>query len=138
MDVIALARQLGAALQQDERYIAFKEAQKANEEDTALNELISQLQLLQVSFQHEASKEDKDESKLEVMDKQFGQLYAKVMQNPNMKAYETAAGEIDSLMRYINAIFTLCLQGEDPETCEPPVEQEHDCGGDCSGCSGCQ
>ena len=37
MDVIAKARELGAALQQDERYTKLMEAQKANEADTALN-----------------------------------------------------------------------------------------------------
>ena len=59
MDVIAKARELGAALQQDERYLKLMEAQKANEEDTALNELIARIQLVQMSFQHEAQKEDK-------------------------------------------------------------------------------
>ena len=50
MDIIELTRQLGAALQQDERYCAFKAAQKANEEDDALNELIGKLQLLQLEI----------------------------------------------------------------------------------------
>ena len=56
MDVIAKARELGAALQQDERYTKLMEAQKANEADTALNELIAKIQLVQMSFQHEAAK----------------------------------------------------------------------------------
>ena len=60
MDVIAKARELGAALQQDERYTKLMEAQKANEADTALNELIAKIQLVQMSFQHEAAKEDKN------------------------------------------------------------------------------
>ena len=33
MDLIKLTRQLGAAIQQDERYLAFQAARKANEED---------------------------------------------------------------------------------------------------------
>ena len=57
MDVIAKARELGALLQQDERYLKFAEVQKANEEDKELNELIARIQLVQMSFQHEASKE---------------------------------------------------------------------------------
>lgn len=137
MDVIALARELGAALQQDERYLKFKAAQEANEKDEALNELIAKLQLLQVSFQHEASKEDKDETKLQEMDQEFGQLYQQIMGNPNMQAYEASAAEIDNLMKYINAIFTLCLQGEDPATCEPK-SAEGSCGGNCGSCGGCQ
>ena len=136
MDVIAKARELGALLQQDERYIKLMEAQKANEEDTALNELIARIQLVQMSFQHEAQKEDKNEQKLQAYDKEFGEIYTQIMANPNMQAYESARAEIDALMQYINNIFVLCLQGEDPATCEPKME-EHNCGGECSSCSGC-
>lgn len=135
MDVIAIARQLGAALQQDERYLALKKAQETNEADNELNEKIAKLQLLQLSFQQEAQKEEKDSAKLQEMDKEFGQLYSQIMANENMKAYEAAAAEIDGLMKYINGIFSLCLQGEDPETCEP--KDEHDCHGDCCDCGGC-
>ncbi len=136
MDVIAKARELGALLQQDERYIKLMEAQKANEADTELNELIARIQLIQMSFQHEATKEDKNEQKLEAYDKEFGEIYTKIMANPNMQAYEAARTEIDNLMNYITSIFALCLQGEDPATCEPQT-QEHNCGGECSSCSGC-
>lgn len=135
MDVIAIARELGAALQKDERYLKLAAAQKANEEDTALNELISKLQLVQLSFQQEASKEEKDDAKLQEMDAEFSQLYAQVMANPNMQAYQNAAQEVDKLMKYVNGIFTLCLQGQDPATCEP--EEEHHCSGECSSCGGC-
>ncbi|MBQ4627311.1 MAG: YlbF family regulator, partial [Clostridia bacterium] len=69
MDVIAKARELGALLQQDERYVKLMEAQKANEADTELNELIARIQLIQMSFQHEANKEDRNEQKLEAYDK---------------------------------------------------------------------
>ena len=136
MDVIAKARELGALLQQDERYVKLMEAQKANEEDTALNELIARIQLVQMSFQHEATKEDKNEQKLEAYDKEFGEIYTQIMANPNMQAYEAARKDIDDLMQYINAIFALCLQGEDPATCAPP-KHDHECGGECSSCGGC-
>ena len=135
MDVIAKARELGALLQQDERYVALMNAQKANEDDKELNELIARIQLVQMSFQHEASKEDKNQQKLEAYDKEFGEIYTKIMANPNMQAFEAARSEIDKLMNYINGIFALCLQGQDPATCEP--QQQHDCGGECSSCSGC-
>ena len=135
MDVIAKARELGALLQQDERYVALMNAQKANEDDKELNELIARIQLVQMSFQHEASKEDKNQQKLEAYDKEFGEIYTKIMANPNMQAFEAARSEIDKLMNYINGIFALCLQGEDPATCEP--QQQHECGGECSSCGGC-
>ena len=37
MNVIAKTRELGAVIQQDERYLRFTEARKANEADDALN-----------------------------------------------------------------------------------------------------
>ena len=37
MELEKLARQLGAAIQQDKDYLDFQEAMKKNEEDTALN-----------------------------------------------------------------------------------------------------
>ena len=136
MDIIELTRQLGAALQQDERYFAFKAAQKANEEDDALNGLIGKLQLLQLQYQQEASKDDKDEAKLRQIDADYGNTYAEIMSNENMKAYDAAVKEVDKLMKYINGILTLCIQGEDPATCEPHIH-EHDCSCGCDGCDGC-
>ena len=39
MDIIKLTRELGAAIQQDDRYAKFQAAQKANEEDKDLNSM---------------------------------------------------------------------------------------------------
>ena len=135
MDIIKLTRELGAAIQQDERYIKFQAAQKANDEDKELNELMGKIQLVHMSYQHEASKEDANEQKLAAYETEFNDLYKKVMENENMQNYEVARVEIDEMMQYITSILALCVQGEDPATCEP--KQEHHCGGDCSGCSGC-
>ncbi len=136
MDIIEMTRQLGAALQQDERYFAFRNAQKTNEEDAQLNDLIGKLQLLQLQYQQEASKDDKDEAKLRQIDADYGNTYAEIMSNENMKAYDAAVKEVDKLMKYINGILTLCIQGEDPATCEPHIH-EHDCSCGCDGCDGC-
>ena len=115
MDIIKLTRELGAAIQQDDRYAKFQAAQKANEEDKDLNDLMGKIQLVHMSYQH---------------------LYKKVMENEHMRDYEVARAEIDEMMHYITGILALCIQGEDPATCEPE-EEHHHCGGDCSGCSGC-
>ena len=55
MDIIKLTRKLGAAIQQDDRYAKFQAAQKANEEDKDLNDLMGKIQLVHMSYQHEAS-----------------------------------------------------------------------------------
>ena len=58
MDVIKLTRDLGAAIQQDARYLRFAAAREANEKDPELLDLMGQIQLLQMNYQQEASKEE--------------------------------------------------------------------------------
>ena len=126
-----LTRELGKAIQQDERYLAMQKAIEANEKDTALNELMSKIQLIQVSYQHEASKEEPDEGKMQAYDEEFRSVYAEIMMNENMRNYEIARKDIDDLMNYITGILAMCVNGDDPDTCDPTA---HSCGGDCSGC----
>ena len=131
MSLEKLTRELGKAIQQDERYLAMQKAIEANEKDTALNELMSKIQLIQVSYQHEASKEEPDEGKMKAYDEEFRGVYTEIMMNPNMQAYEKARQDIDELMNYLTGILAMCVNGDDPDTCDP---EAHQCGGDCSGC----
>lgn len=131
MSLEKLTRELGKAIQQDERYLAMQKAIEANEKDTALNELMSKIQLIQVSYQHEASKEEPDEGKMQAYDEEFRGVYTQIMMNPNMQAYEKARKDIDELMNYLTGILAMCVNGDDPDTCDPTA---HSCGGDCSGC----
>ena len=133
MDIIKLTRELGKAIQADERYAKFVAAREVNEKDDELNELIGRMQLTHMSYQHEASKEDANEQKLQAYEEEFMGLREKVLNNQNMINYEKARMDIDEMMNYIVAILTECIKGEDPETCEPP--QEHSCGGNCASCS---
>ena len=136
MDIIKMTRDLGAAIQQDERYLKFKQARETNENDKELMDLIGEIQLIQMNFQQEAGKEDADEDKLKAYNENFEKLYAEFMANEKMKAYEEARAEIDTLMNDVMQILGLCVNGEDPYTCQPE-EHNHDCGGECSSCSGC-
>lgn len=131
MSLEKLTRELGKAIQQDERYLAMQKAIEANEKDTALNELMSKIQLIQVSYQHEASKENPDEGKMQAYNEEFGGVYTQIMMNPNMQAYEKARKDIDELMNYLTGILAMCVNGDDPDTCDPTA---HSCGGDCSCC----
>ena len=131
MSLEKLTRELGKAIQLDERYLAMQKAIEANEKDTALNELMSKIQLIQVSYQHEASKEEPNEEKMKAYDEEFRGVYTEIMMNPNMQAYEKARQDIDELMNYLTGILAMCVNGDDPDTCDPKA---HQCGGDCSGC----
>ena len=131
MSLEKLTRELGKAIQQDERYLAMQKAIEANEKDTALNELMSKIQLIQVSAQHEASKENPDEGKMQAYNEEFRGVYTEIMMNPNMQAYEKARQDMDELMNFLTGILAMCVNGDDPDTCDPTA---HQCGGDCSGC----
>lgn len=133
MTVEQLTRELGKEIQNDERYKALQKAIEANEQDAPLNELMGKLQFVQVSYQHEASKEDADEAKMQAYDKEFRELYAQIMQNENMRNYEIARKDVDDMMNFITGILSMCVNGDDPATCDPTA---HSCGGDCSGCGG--
>lgn len=135
MTVIELTRELGKAIQADERYLKLMAAKEANDNDSDLNALIGKLNLIQMSYQHEAEG-DADEAKMNEFDKEFREVYGEVMLNENMKNYEAAREEVDDMMNYIMQILSLCVNGEDPETCEPAAP-DGACTGSCSTCGGC-
>lgn len=133
MDLIQMTRELGAAIQKDERYLAFAKARQDNEEDVELMGIMGQLQMLQMNFQREQEKAEANEEKLEKINEEFEAVYGKFMANEKMQVYEQARSEIDALMNNIMQILGLCVNGADPLTCQP---EEHECDGNCSsGCS---
>ena len=137
MSVIELARQLGAEIQKDERYLAFAAAKEANEKDEALNALMGEIQMIQMNYQMEASKETPDSAKMQEFEAEFNAKYEAFMANENMQKYDEARAQVDSMMNYIMQILGLCVNGADPATCEPEQQHDHSCDGSCSSCSGC-
>ncbi len=135
MTIIELTRQLGAAIQEDERYKTFDEIKKVMDADAPLNDLIGKINLTQLNYQNEAAKgEEADEKALEKYGSEFEALYKEVMLNGNMVKFEAAKVAIDDMMNEIMGILALCIDGQDPATCEP---QQHQCGGSCESCGGC-
>ena len=135
MDVIEVTRQLGTAIQADERYKKFVAAKEASDKNPEVDKYMQKIDELRNKYQAEATKENADETVLGNLDKEFQDTYAKLMADPNMKDYEAARQEVDAMMNYLMQILYLCVNGEDPATCEP--QQEHSCSGECSCCSGC-
>ena len=61
MDVIATARELGKAIQQDERFIRMMAAQQTNDDDEQLQKLIGDFNLKRVDLNSEVSKAERDQ-----------------------------------------------------------------------------
>lgn len=135
MDIIKLARELGAAIQQDEDYIAMESARKANDEDEELQAMIEKFSVLSAAAEYEQEKDNPNEEIMESYGQQLQELYNNIMQNVNMARFERAKDAMDEKMNYLISILAAAVNGEDPMTFEP--EEEHHCGGDCGGCSGC-
>ena len=135
MDIIEAARNLGAVLQQDERYKKYVEARKANDNDEELQKLVGEFNLARMQVDNEFQKEeaDRDNEKIREFNVTIRQLYGKIMCNDTMMEFNKAKSEFDAVMQRVNGIIELAIEGEDPATCEPASG----CTGSCATCSGC-
>ena len=134
MDIIEMTRELGRALQNDERYIAMVTARQASDEDQALQEAIGEFNLKRMAISNEAQKDDRNEETLQRLNAEFHAVYQKIMENEHMLRYNDAKNEFDALLQRMTGILSLCADGEDPETCDYDAAS---CGGNCSSCAGC-
>lgn len=128
-----MTRELGKALQSDERYIGMRIAQQRCDEDEALQAMMEALNEKRAAINAEIQKDERDEDALRNLNQDFRLLYAQIMENPRMLAYNQAKTGFDALIRQVTAIIGLCADGEDPDTCD----YEAVCAGDCSSCAGC-
>ena len=129
MDIIQMARELGKALQQDDRYIAYMLAKQVNDEDTALQADINRFDELRAELNTIMSSENANHDKLRETDRELKEVYRKIMANKNMLVFNAAQKSLEGLVSSINEIISLCANGEDPDTCEPSSG--------CAECGGC-
>ncbi|MCI8554019.1 MAG: YlbF family regulator [Clostridiales bacterium] len=131
--IIDMTRDLAHALQGDERFIRTQLAQAAADEDKELQALIGEFNLKRIALNNENVKEEKDGDKITALDGEIREIYARIMANPHMSAYQQAKEGLDALVRHMASIITLSAQGQDPDGIEPSG-----CSGSCSTCGGCQ
>ncbi|MCQ2460329.1 MAG: YlbF family regulator [Ruminococcus sp.] len=134
MDVMELTRELGKAIQQDDRYIAYTLAKKVNDEDAELQKDIERFTELRNQVSAAMTSENLDKDNLVELDKEMKEVYQKIMSNTNMVVFQSAQTNLENLITNIQQIISLCANGEDPETCQP---QTSGCTGSCSTCGGC-
>ncbi len=137
MDIIERTRELGKEIQKDERYLKFRLAAQAAEEDGALQDLLGAYNRGRLALQSELQKpqEERDDGKIQTYRQQLNAGYFAVMKNPRMAAYNRARAGLDLLMRRMTAILEKSAAGEDPETADYTAPA---CGGDCASCAGCR
>lgn len=137
MNVIESARALGAAIQQDERYLKFQEATKASDTDGELQSKIGEFNLLRMKLSNEMQKPEgeKDADTMTSLDTEIKALYDEIMAMPTMVAYNDAKAGLDDMLGSVNFIISMAANGEDPMTC--PDHAPSGCGGSCATCGGC-
>lgn len=135
MDIIALAREIGKKIQNDDSYIRYQLAKQAADEDEELQKLINQFDIKRVEISEEAEKEEdeRDSEKVRKLNTEMRSIYAKIMTNERMINYNDAKDGFDIIMQRISAIIQKSAEGEDPET----ADYTPSCTGTCSTCGGC-
>ena len=133
MDVIKAVRELGKAMQQDERYIRYAKARLNNDNDTKLQAAIGEFNIIRMELDREISSENKNDEKVKELNEKLRTVYGDIMASPAMVEYNTAKAELDIMVNEINTIISKALDGEDPETCDAQAA----CTGSCSTCGGC-
>ncbi len=133
MDAITLARELGKAIQQDQRYIDFRQAEKTNDEDLELQKMIAEFNNVKTELNAQMSKSEKDSDKIKELDEKFKTLYNDIINRPDMLVYNEAKTKLDKVLSFVNQIIIGSVNGENPDE----IEEQVGCTGSCSGCSGC-
>lgn len=133
MDMIEMARELGKALQTDDRYIAYMLAKQVNDADEELQNDIDSFEKMRYDLSMELTKENKDTDRVKELDDNIKETYNKIMSNKNMIVFSAAQKSLEQLVGNIQEIITMSANGEDPATCEPASG----CTGSCATCGGC-
>ena len=135
MTVIEMARELGKKIQQEESYILLNTAQQAVEEDEELQEKIAEFNMKRYELTQEITKADRDDKKIEELDKVVHELYEVATNHEKLVAYNDAQDEFNEMFEYVLHIIQMSATGDDPDTIERP--EQGGCSGDCSSCGGC-
>ncbi|MEG1863410.1 MAG: YlbF family regulator [Oscillospiraceae bacterium] len=133
-DIIQEFKILATKLKSDDRLIYLEQARKMNDMDQELQELVGQFNLIRFNLNTEMVREEKDQEKINKLTEELNDVYAKVMENDSMIAYNECKQEADSLSQFIQAIISTAFNGGDPMAVELP---QGGCSGSCSSCSGC-
>ena len=133
MDVIAKARELGKAIQQDERFIRYAKARLANDDDKELQDAIGEFNIVRMELDREVNSDEKNDDKVKELNEKLRKVYSSVMSSPAMVEYNTAKAALDTLVNEINVIISKSIDGEDPDTCDT----SSGCTGSCDSCGGC-
>lgn len=132
--LLAMAIDLATQLQADSRCEAVRAAAAAADADEQLQTMISEFNLKRIAINTEESKPDGESNpeKLRELNAELRSIYASVMANERMMAYQNAQGELEELVNKLHLAINLAAQGQDPN-----LAAQEGCSGNCGTCGGC-
>ncbi|MBO7520463.1 MAG: YlbF family regulator [Clostridia bacterium] len=134
MTVLEAVRNLGEAIQADERFLRYAKAKLANDNDGELQDLIGRFNMVRMNLDEVMTAENRDEEKVQSLNEELRAVYLDIMGRDAMVEYNSSKVELDGMLNDINSVIMQCVDGADPKTVEPEV---HSCGGSCESCGGC-
>ena len=127
MSVFEIARQLGEALREDEKYKTMEATRKAFEENEELQSRVRAYAALQKQIQEKAGTPSPDTREIEQLQEQANRMYSGIVGDPVYAAARLAEDEVNELMNAVNRTITYSMTGSLPDSCTH----------DCSSCHGC-
>ena len=127
MDIIEMTRELARKLQQEDSYILLNTTQQAVEDDEALQEAIADFNMKRYELTQEVTKKDRDDEKIDELDKLVRGMYDDITNNEKMVAYNNAQDDFNEMFEYVLHILQMAATGDDPDSIEKP-----EAGGGCS------
>ncbi len=134
MNIIEATRQLGTAIQQDERFVRYAKAKLANDNNEELQKGIGEFNITRMELERAMEAENRDDEKVRELNERLRDIYSQVMSSSVMAEYNAAKADLDSLLNDVNSIIMQCVDGADPKDCNP---EQPACTGSCSTCGGC-
>ena len=133
MEILEIARQLGAALQADPNYSEFQAAKQACDTDADLQERIGEFNLYRMQVDEELARDERNNDKIAQLNENLRDTYSAIMEQPNMARYNAAKAALDVIVNQVNSIIEQSLDGQDPAAIDPTAG----CTGSCATCGGC-
>lgn len=123
MDIIAITRELGKQLQQEESYIKMRAAQQACDEDEGLQKAIGEFNLKRMAINNEAQKDDRNEETLQRLNGEFRAAYALIMETATCRRITTPRWNLTPSCSGLPASSACALTGKTrkPATMTQPV-----------------
>ena len=130
MELIELARELGLALANSCEFTRMKQAQNDFEQNEAIAGLMQELNEKRDRLISILADEEGDDLEAVSLTNDIDRLESQLKESPLYEELISAQTAFSTVLTAVNDEINACIGGETSESSE--------CGGDCSGCSGCR